>query len=193
MASRALVARLVRLASSCAGSTTTGHSSAREVERDFDVLADGSAQQPSDPGDQLVDVDVLRPERLLPGKGEQAARQIGPAKCRVERLARQLVDIGIIPFQIPQQVDIADDHAQHVVEIMRHAAGQIADGLHLLRLVELRLQLGPLDLLAVLRGEVAQDAGKMPVSAGPPFGDRQMRRKNRPVLAADFEFPIVHK
>ena len=161
----------------------------REVERDLDILADGSAQQPSDPGDQLVDVDVLRPERLLPGEGEQAARQVGPTKRRVERLVRQLVDIGIILFQIAQQIDIANDHAEHVVEIMRHAACQIADGLHLLSLMELRLQLGPLDLLAVLNGEVAQDAGKMPVSAGPPFGDRQMRRKNRPVLAADFEFP----
>ena len=132
---------------------------------------------------------MLRPERLLPGEGEQATRQIGPAKCCVERLVRQLVDIGIIPFQVAQQVDIADDDAEHVVEVMRHAAGQISDGLHFLSLVELRLQLGPLGLLPVLSGEVAQDAGKVPVSAGPPLGDRQMRRKNRPVSAADFELP----
>ena len=74
---------------------------------------------------------------------------------------------------------------------MRHAAGQIADSLHFLRLVRLRLELGSLGLLAVLRREVAQDAGKMTVAAGPPFGDRQMRREDGPVLAADFQ--LLHR
>src|SRR5208282_5210462 len=39
------------------------------------------------------------------------------------------------------QIAIAQDDAQDVVEIMRHAAGQLADRLHLLRLAELRLEL----------------------------------------------------
>ena len=98
IASRALVARLVRLASSCAGSTTTGQTSGAEVERNLDVFAERPAQQPGDPGDQLVDVDALRPERLLAREGEQAAGQIGAAECRVERLVRQLVDCRRRPF-----------------------------------------------------------------------------------------------
>ena len=45
-----------------------------------------------------------------------------------------------------QQVGIADDRRQHVVEVMRDAAGKLSDRLHLLRLRELLLQ------LALLRG-----------------------------------------
>ena len=40
-----------------------------------------------------------------------------------------------------QQVRIADDRLQHVVEVVRDAAGELADGLHLLRLGELLLEL----------------------------------------------------
>ena len=39
----------------------------------------------------------------------------------------------------PGKVDPADDHRQHIVEIVRDAAGQLADRLHLLDLAELRL------------------------------------------------------
>ena len=39
-----------------------------------------------------------------------------------------------------QQLGIAPDDRQHVVEVVRHAAGELADGLHLLRLAQLLLQ-----------------------------------------------------
>ena len=39
-----------------------------------------------------------------------------------------------------QQLAVAENHGQQVVEVVRHAAGQPADGLHLLRLLELLLQ-----------------------------------------------------
>ena len=35
---------------------------------------------------------------------------------------------------------VAEDRRQQVVEVVRHAAGQLADGFHLLRLPELRLE-----------------------------------------------------
>jgi len=39
-----------------------------------------------------------------------------------------------------QEIGIADDRGQHVVEVMRNAAGELADGLHLLALHEVLLQ-----------------------------------------------------
>jgi hypothetical protein len=39
-----------------------------------------------------------------------------------------------------QQRGMAEDDREDVVEIMRHAAGQLADGLHFLRLAQLLLQ-----------------------------------------------------
>ena len=39
-----------------------------------------------------------------------------------------------------KQIGIADDRRQHIVEIMRHAAGELADRLHFLRLREIILE-----------------------------------------------------
>ena len=39
-----------------------------------------------------------------------------------------------------QQLAVAENHGQQVVEVVRHAAGQPADGFHLLRLLILRLE-----------------------------------------------------
>jgi len=47
----------------------------------------------------------------------------------------------LVAFEVArQQIEIAADHLQQIVEIMRHAAGQLTDGLHLLGLGELVLQ-----------------------------------------------------
>src|SRR6185437_13842874 len=40
-----------------------------------------------------------------------------------------------------KQRGVALDHREHVVEVMRHAAGELADRVHLLRLPQLRLEL----------------------------------------------------
>jgi hypothetical protein len=40
-----------------------------------------------------------------------------------------------------QHVELHEDGGQQVVEVVRHAAGQLADGLHLLALGELQLDL----------------------------------------------------
>ena len=59
-----------------------------------------------------------------------------------------------------ERLQIADDDGQQVVEIVRHAAGQLADALHLLRLGELLLRaLQRLLGLAPL-GDVARDLGE---------------------------------
>ena len=41
---------------------------------------------------------------------------------------------------LQQQIGEADDGGQHVVEVVRHAAGQLSDGFHLVALRELQLE-----------------------------------------------------
>ncbi len=112
-----------------------------EIERGLDVLAEQAAQQLDHAADQLIEVDALGLQRLAPREREQPARQIGaPHRC-VDCFARQIVDLRVVLPGFQQDVEIADDDAKQIVEIMRHAAGEIADRLHLLRLDQSRLGL----------------------------------------------------
>ena len=68
--------------------------------------------------------------------------------------AFQALDVGRGLAQMALQgVEIADDDGQQVVEVVRDAAGELADALHLLGLPQLLLGGPPL-------GQVARDLGK---------------------------------
>ena len=54
--------------------------------------------------------------------------------------------------------------------------------------MQLRYQLGAFELLSLLLSEIAQDAGEVAAAAGPPIGERQMRREDGPVLATNPQF-----
>ena len=85
-------------------------------------------------------MDALRFQRLLAREGQQVADQIG----RAVGILADLIEIGIVGVTLVvaqhQQVAMAADRGQQVVEIMRDTTGQLADGLHLLALHELRFQ-----------------------------------------------------
>ena len=83
----------------------------------------------------------LRPQGLAAREGEQLAHEArGPVRVLLDlhdvlegRIRRPVVG--------EQQVAVADDGLQHVVEVVRHAAGELADRVHLLGLGELLLDL----------------------------------------------------
>ena len=107
--------------------------------RDLDVLADQPPQHRQQRGGHLAEVERDRVEDLLAGEGQELARELGGALGGALDLG-QLV--GARPGADPPAGDlaVAADHGQQVVEVVRHAAGELADGLHLLRLPELVLQ-----------------------------------------------------
>ncbi len=114
-----------------------------KIERDVDVFAQRSSQQADNSSDEIVDIDGLGLERLATCEGKQPARQIGAPHRSVDRLPDQFVGCGG-EGRAAQYVKITNNDAEQVVEIMRHAAGEVADRLHLLRLEKLRLRLlGP--------------------------------------------------
>ena len=111
---------------------------AGQNDLDGDLLADRSSQEIRHFGDQPVDVDGLGFERLLSRKGEQALRQeaarwaprmaFSASRSRLPPSESRRLQLALKGFQI------ADDDRQQVVEVVRDAAGQVADALHLLRL-----------------------------------------------------------
>ena len=80
-------------------------------------------------------------KRLLAREGEQPGGQIGGARGCVRRGFDELADVGLAARQLAlDQVHGAGDDREHVVEIMRDAAGELADRFHLLHLPHLRFR-----------------------------------------------------
>ena len=106
---------------------------------DLDLLAERRAQQFGDVEHGAVDVDIARLQRLPAGEGQQMLDQFAAA-------FRGLVDqLGGLLQRRPvgkpghQRLGGAGDDGQHVVEVVRDAAGELADRIELLRLLQLAL------------------------------------------------------
>ncbi len=103
---------------------------------EIDGLADGPAQEILQRHDQLIDVDARRDQRLPPREGEQAMGERGGAVRRNHRgvdVAHGALGASLVETDL-QQIERADDAGQQIVEVVRDAAGQLPDRLHLLRL-----------------------------------------------------------
>ena len=104
---------------------------------------------------QRVEVERARLQRLPAGEGQQPPgqrrrRARPPASASAERRGAR----RSCAESRRQQLEVADDDGQQVVEIVRDAAGELADRLHLLRLAQLRL--------GFALGDVAQDDDEKP-------------------------------
>ena len=114
------------------------------AEIELDALAEQALQQHREVVEQVVEVQHLRPQGLAAREGQQLPHQArGPVGVLLDlhdvlegRIGRPVVG--------EQQVGVADDRLQHVVEVVRDAAGELADRVHLLRLGELLLDLAQL-------------------------------------------------
>ena len=87
-----------------------------------------------------VEVDALGKQRLGAGEGKQTAGQRGGARRAFHRIVE--VHHHLAPGTVEaaeREVDPADDDGEHVVEVVRDAAGELADRLHLLHLAKLGL------------------------------------------------------
>ena len=109
---------------------------------DVNILSKGAAEDFEHVGDEPVEIDPPRLERLAAGKGEQALRELCRAVgtlhgrlhrlCelggKVERRLRRLLDLP------PDRVQIADNDGEQIVEVVRDAARQLSHCFHLLSL-----------------------------------------------------------
>ena len=107
---------------------------------ELDRLAEEAREEHRDVGERLVEIDDGGPQRLPPRERQQLADETG-------RAIGVLLDVHDVlegrvgrPVRGQEQVGEADDRGQHVVEVVRDAAGELADRLHLLALRELQLE-----------------------------------------------------
>ena len=139
MASRALIARLSSAISSWLGSASIAPQAAGQHGLDRDRLAERAPQQVGHAGDQLLTSIGLgssgwRRENASSRCVSAAARCAPRIASAIALSARGSAGGRGVPLQ---RLEVADDDGQQVVEVVRDAAGQLADRLHLLRLGEL--------------------------------------------------------
>ena len=114
-------------------------------------------------------------ERLPPPEGEQPLGQLGAELGGLLGLLENLALLRVLEPPL-QHLEIAGDHREKIVEVMGDAPGELADGLHLLRLAQLLLHLDA-------RREVADEAGEDGRSAKLDLADRELHGKDRAILA----------
>ncbi|MNX83663.1 hypothetical protein D3C86_1154350 [compost metagenome] len=71
-------------------------------------------------------------QRLATGECKQLRGQFGTALDRGNRRRYPALHIGVIRLMACQQVQVASDHLQQVVEVMGHTAGEATDGFEFL-------------------------------------------------------------
>ena len=95
---------------------------------------------------------------LAAAEGEDAPDQVLRARGGLANLFQAVPLVRRFARLQPGQLDVAEDRLQQVVEVVGDAAGQRADGLHLLRLAQLVFQAAPLGFAPLSLGEVMDDA-----------------------------------
>jgi hypothetical protein len=123
--------------SSCPTSAKMRSGSGGQLQRERDVVVHQALQHLVHAADGLVQIDHARLPHLLATEREQLLGQL----ARAPPGARDLLDIGAQRVLRPQaardQRGVTQDHRQQVVEVVRDAAGELPDRIHLLRLAQL--------------------------------------------------------
>ena len=118
----------------------------RRHEGQIHVFAHDATEHPHQADEDLVQVDHLGLHHLLAAEQQQLAREAGGSRrgqLDLFHVCTQRVGGGQV---LQDEIAIAEDHAQDVVEVVRDTARQSADRLHLLGVPQLLLrpQQGPL-------------------------------------------------
>jgi len=105
-----------------------------------DLFPDQTIEQMGQVRERLAQIDQLRAQCLFARIGQKLADQGG----RTIRVLIDLHEIGVVQIALivtqQQQVAMARDRREEIVEIMRHAPCKLSDRLHFLALNELRLE-----------------------------------------------------
>ena len=112
---------------------------------------------------------------MPPPEGEQPLGQLGAELGGLLGLPENLALLRVLQPPL-EHLEIAGDHREKIVEVMGDAAGELADGLHLLSLAQLLLHLHA-------RREVPDEAGEDGSAAMLDLPDRELHGKDRAVLA----------
>ena len=107
---------------------------------EVDVFADEAAEHVDGTGDGVVEVEDAGHDGLLASEGEELAGQFGGAFGGLLDFAHAIGGIHAGFAGACGEFDVAEDDLEHVVEVVGDAAGEAADGIDALHLVELGLE-----------------------------------------------------
>ena len=154
---------------------------------ELDILADEPPQHIEQPRHGFAKVQHLGHDGLLAGKGQQLPGEVGGALGGFADLHQVVMERpGRIHLR-ERQLRMPDDHPQHVVEVVGHAASQPPHRFHLVGLAELVFELG-------LVGDIAFDGNVIDdFSRGVAHGrDGRFFLVKRAVLALVGEAAVPH-
>jgi len=123
---------------SAVGLDEHGRGGGRDLQ--LDVVAEQRLQQPRGLEHPLVQVEDACLDLLLPAEGEQLLDEGRRAVPGFLDAPQVLLRAGVRGEPPAQQVRVTLDDDQQVVEVVRDAAGELADGLHLERMPQLVLE-----------------------------------------------------
>jgi hypothetical protein len=96
-------------------------------------------------------------QHLAPAEGQQLAGEPGGPLAGLADLLHVAADGVAAPDLVEQEVAVAQDAGEQVVEVVGDAAGQLAHRLHLLGLAELLLAPAERLLRRLLLGDIAME------------------------------------
>ena len=154
------------------------------MELQRDVLAEQPSEHLRHAADHAVEVERARVDNLLAAKSEQLAREAGGALGGLLDLVGGGERLRIERRQAEQR-GVAEDDGEDVVEIVRDAAGELADGLHFLRLAELFFE-------AFVQRDIAEQAQEQArLAAGLDVAIGDFKNHLPPVVQREFFFRLL--
>jgi len=127
----------------------------------FDVFAEEPPEHLENCPHHLVEIDHLRHDRLLAGKGQQLAGNVGRPLGGGVDLFQIALDRLIPIHRFHGQLGVAEDHPEHIVEIVGYASRQLTDRFHFLGLLQLGLEPGIFLLGPLAFGDILDHRNKI--------------------------------
>ena len=109
--------------------------------RSDDLRAQRTAQQRLEIRDDLARVDHRRFERLATRERQKLLDQVRAALARVTRRFDLLEHLRPVAKLLRDEVEVADEHGQQIVEVVRDAGGEAPERLHSRAVLHRRVQL----------------------------------------------------
>ena len=128
------------------------------LEAEFNVFTDEARQRLGDIGDDLIEIGDAQGLRLLAAETQQLARQFSSAPGGQKNFVQLGFERAGTWSAVEREFGIAGDDGQKIVEVVSDASGEAADGIHLLRLAELRLEANAFGKIAPVGNEMSDAA-----------------------------------
>ena len=132
IASRPFRATFSTTCASWSGSVSTGASVSARRGRQLDLASECPREHGLETADDLVHVEPLGEQHLLAAEREQLPRQRRRVGCGLPDLIDVVGARVALVEGVCEQLCVARDRREHVVEVVGDPTGELADRLHLL-------------------------------------------------------------